>query len=98
MPWSQYGLTLYQCEEESCAETIFYSKNTGVTRKPQHKNVLTTKPRNDDRKLRNCYGHQLWFNYLPNTLLNHYGLRIRGQDISPYVELTKNTGPPDSSY
>ena len=91
MPWSPsiWTYTLYQFEGESCAQTIFYSKNTGVTWKPQHKNVLTKKPRNDDRKLRNCYGHQLWFNYLPNTLINHYSLRIRGQDMSPMLNWLK---------
>ena len=77
--------TLYQFEGESCAETIFYSKNTGVTWKPQQKNVSTKKPRNDNRKLRYCYSHQLCFNYVPGTLINHYSLRIRGQDISPML-------------
>ena len=28
---------------------------------------------------------QLWFNRLPGTLINHYSLRIRGQDISPML-------------
>ena len=82
--------TLYQFEGESCAETvIFYSKNTGVTWKPQQKNVSTKKPRNDNRKLRYCYSHQLCFNYLPGTLINHYSLRIRGQDISPILNWLK---------
>ena len=39
-------------------------------------------PRNDDRKLLHCYGQQLWFNYLPGTLIKHYSLSIRGQDSS----------------
>ena len=46
-------------------------------------------PRNDDRKLLHCYGQQLWFNFFPDSLINHYNLRIRGQDISPMLNWLK---------
>ena len=91
-----------RCEEDIC-ETIFHSRNTGVTWKPSQENVLTKEPRNDERKLLHCYGKQLWFNCcLPGTLMNRYILRMRGQNTRTryliHVELAKNTGPPDSRY
>ena len=46
-------------------------------------------PRNDDRKLLHCYGQQLWFNYLPGSLINNCSLSIRRPRFLTIVELAK---------
>ena len=57
--------TLYQCEEESCAETIFYYRKTLVLL--DNRNIKMFRPRNQEMTTGNFVIAMV--NYLPGTLM-----------------------------
>ena len=79
-----------QASKSSKSKILRAVKNFNEPFITPHSVKKTKEPRNDDRKLRNCYGQQLWFSCLSGTSINFYSLRIRGQiDISHMLNWLK---------